>query len=59
MTDISMDLARDRVWGVDPRITDVFVATDGSGDAPHEIQKTSMCEFYHISGWNKVTHQHQ
>ena len=59
MIDIGLDLTRDHVWGVDPGLTDVFVATDGSGDDSHEIWKMSTKEFYHISGWIKATHQCQ
>ena len=59
MVDIDLDLSRDQLWGVDPGITNVFVATDGSGDDSHEIQKMLTKEFYHISGWIKATHQCQ
>ena len=52
--DIRLDLTKDRLWGVDPGITDVFVAADGNGDESHEVRKTSTKEFYHISGWNKA-----
>ena len=54
VTDIGLDPKRDRVWGVDPGITDVFVAADGNGNESHEIRRTSTREFYHISGWNKA-----
>ena len=59
MADIDLDLSRDQLWGVDPGITNVFVAMDGSGNVPHKIQKMSMKEFYHISGWIKATYQRQ
>jgi len=54
VTDIGLDLTKDRVWGVDPGITDAFVAVDGNGDESYEIRRTSTKEFYHISGWNRA-----
>jgi hypothetical protein len=54
IADIGLDLTKDRVWGVDPGITDVFVAADGNEDESHEIRRTSTREFYHMSGWNRA-----
>jgi len=42
------------VWGVDPGVTDVFVAVDGNGDERYEIRRTSTKDFYHLSGWNRA-----
>ena len=57
MTDIKLDLEEDRLWGVDPGITDIFVAVDGNDNAAHEVRRTSTREFYHMSGWNRATQQ--
>ena len=59
MADIGLDMARDHLCGVDPRLTNAFVAADSSGNMLHKICKTSTREFYHISGWIKATHQCQ
>ena len=52
IADIGLDLSHDRLWGVDPGITDVFVAADSNGDDAHEVRRTSTREFYHLAGWN-------
>jgi len=59
MADVGLDLTRDRLWGVDPGVTDAFVAVDGSNDMTHEVRKTSTREFYHLAGWNRGTRQGQ
>ncbi len=54
MKDIDLDLQHDRLWGVDPGMTDMFVAADGHEDERHDVRKTSTREFYHMAGWNKA-----
>jgi hypothetical protein len=48
---INLDLEKDRVWAVDPGITDVFVASDGH-QGNHEIRRTSTKEYHHMCGFN-------
>jgi Putative transposase DNA-binding domain len=48
---------RTTVWGVDPGVTDVFVAVDGHGEDQHRVRRTSSKEYYHICGFNKATEQ--
>ncbi|KAI8369649.1 uncharacterized protein BYT42DRAFT_117534 [Radiomyces spectabilis] len=41
------------LWGVDPGITEIFVASDGHGQQTHQIRRCSTAEFYHNSGVKK------
>jgi hypothetical protein len=50
-SEINLDLDKDRLWAVDPGITDIFVACDNN-QGQHEIRKTSSKEYYHMCGFN-------
>ena len=39
ITDIGLGLTKDRLWGVDPGITDVFVAVDGNDEGAENIDQ--------------------
>lgn len=43
---------RSTIWGVDPGVTDLFVAADGSGTNPHRYRKTSTKEYYDLCNFN-------
>lgn len=42
------------IWGVDPGLTDIFVAADGSTDEWHRIRSVSAKEYYDMCGFNKA-----
>src|ERR1700676_3878792 len=50
---------RTTIWGVDPGITDIFVAVDGLLEDPHRVRQTSCQEYYHLCGYNKATRQRE
>lgn len=39
--------------GVDPGITNIFIASDDHGDNPHQIRKYSAVEYYTRAGYKK------
>lgn len=43
------------VWGVDPGVTDLFVAADGSSDEPHRVRSISAREYYALCGYSRAT----
>ena len=43
------------IWGIDPGLTDLFVAADGDEVDPHRIRRTSTKEYYHICGFNAAS----
>ena len=49
---LGLNLQNDRLWGVDPGVTDVFVASD-SNQGKHEITCTSTKEYHHMCGYNR------
>jgi hypothetical protein len=55
-TDIAKETELDNaiVWGVDPGVRDVFVASDGDELARHRIRKTSTSEYYQMAGFNSA-----
>jgi hypothetical protein len=46
---------RTTIWGVDPGVTDIFVAADPTGEGQHRIRRTSSKEYYHECGYNKAS----
>lgn len=45
------------LWGVDPGQVNIFTASDGHGDDPHQVRKYSTAEYYTRAGFkqsNKV-----
>jgi hypothetical protein len=46
------------VWGVDPGIREVFVASDGTAKEKHRLRRTSTAEYYQLAGFKKyvITH---
>ncbi|KAG2203935.1 hypothetical protein INT47_007518, partial [Mucor saturninus] len=42
-----------RLWGADPGVTDIFVASDGNGNDAHEIRSISTAEYYVKAGYKK------
>ena len=47
------------LWGVDPGVTDVFVAVDGACDEPHRVRRIRTKEYYSICGYNKAAQKRQ
>ncbi|KAG0165146.1 hypothetical protein DFQ30_008913 [Apophysomyces sp. BC1015] len=43
------------IWGVDPGVSSLFVATDGVGDTPHRVCTTTTKEYYSLCGFNHAT----
>ena len=43
------------IWGVDPGVTDLFVAADGSSTNAHRFRRTSTKEYYDLCGFNLAT----
>ncbi|KAI8880712.1 hypothetical protein K501DRAFT_275323 [Backusella circina FSU 941] len=57
------DLSEAVVWGVDPRIREMFVTSDGIAKESHRVSRTSPVEYYQPAGFKKngqylQTHQH-
>ena len=48
---------RTTIWGVDPGLTDVFVAADGDNEDRHRFRKTSATEYYDLCGYNIATNR--
>jgi hypothetical protein len=46
---------RTTIWGVDPGVTDIFVAADGTNEDRHRYRNLSSKEYYHLCGFNKAT----
>ncbi|KAG0190560.1 hypothetical protein DFQ28_001892 [Apophysomyces sp. BC1034] len=44
------ELEEYRLWGIDPGITNTFVAADGCGSERHEYRAFSQSEFYTLAG---------
>ena len=42
------------IWGIDPGVTDLFVAADGSSTNSHRFRSTSTKEYYHLCGFNRA-----
>jgi hypothetical protein len=42
------------VWGVDPGIREVFVASDGTANEKHRVRRTSTAEYYQLAGFKKI-----
>jgi hypothetical protein len=40
------------IWGVEPGVTDLFVAADGRGTNSHRFRKTSTKEYYDLCKFN-------
>ncbi|ORY91372.1 hypothetical protein BCR43DRAFT_518717 [Syncephalastrum racemosum] len=56
VTELAVDEAwqnKYEIWGVDPGVTEVFVASNDHNEAPHQIRKMSAAEFYSIAGYKK------
>jgi hypothetical protein len=47
------------IWGVDPGVTDVFVAADGITEEQNRIRKCSSKEYYHLCGYNAATKERE
>ncbi|KAI8393975.1 uncharacterized protein BYT42DRAFT_477292, partial [Radiomyces spectabilis] len=43
-----------QLWGADPGMTEVFVASDGHDENPHQVRKFSTDEFYTVAGFKKT-----
>ncbi|KAI8393393.1 uncharacterized protein BYT42DRAFT_619241 [Radiomyces spectabilis] len=54
---LQRNLKNATIWGVDPGMTDIFVASDGSSYTPHRVRKISCKEYYHLCGFNFATYK--
>lgn len=56
ISDFSLEEINSRfhLWGVDPGQKNIFTASDGHGEEPHQVRKYSAAEYYTRAGFKKT-----